>query len=339
MKRIVNWALPLVLIAVVAAQGLAQAAAQEPKWKDSKEYDEYVAVYNEKDNAKKAALAEKFFVDRKDADPIALTNMYQMLYLSYANAGNWAKVLETFEKLETMAPKTPDAEKSRFLQIALLAASNLKNNPKTIEYANKILAANPNDLNSLITLSNVLSTTLPTAEPAKTKQIDETLQITKRALAQPKPANLQDAQWNPIRQQLFDTACMMLLNQKKYTDSIAECQNALKVNSKDSYAWYLIGMSHKAELVPLVAKYDELLKKYNDNRNADQITVDENRSLFQGALQIAQDKKVEAEKAFATAVAIGGSGANEAKTELQKLFQGTPEEMQKLIEERKAAGN
>ena len=58
MKRIAIWALPLVLIATFAAQGFAQAAAQEqPKFKDTGEYTDFMAVFNEKDFAKKAANA------------------------------------------------------------------------------------------------------------------------------------------------------------------------------------------------------------------------------------------------------------------------------------------
>ena len=332
MKRMMNWALPLLMVAAVAVNGYAQ------KWKDTKEYDDYKTVYDEqKDFAKKATLAEKFFVDHKDADPLALTNMYQMLFLAYANAQNWPKVIETYDRLETMAPTLPAADKDRFLQIALLAATNAKNNGKATEYANRILKANPNDLNALVTLSNLLAGSLPTQEPAKGQQIAQTLDVTKRALAQPKPANIPDAQWNPVKEQLHQTACLMLLNQTKYAESIAECQNALKVNPKSSYAWYLIGMSHKAELKPLIDKYLAALKNYNDNRDKDPITVDDLRAVYQGADKIATDKKDEAVDAFARAAAIGGNAAAEAQKELRNLLTDkSPDEIQKLIDEKKA---
>ena len=71
MKRIAFWALPLLLIGALTTQGFAQ----DVKWKGT-EYEDYMGVYNEKDNAKKAAGAEKYFVDHKDADPIALTQIY-----------------------------------------------------------------------------------------------------------------------------------------------------------------------------------------------------------------------------------------------------------------------
>ena len=105
MKKIAFWALPLLLIAAVTTNGFAQ----DPKWKDNKEYEDYKAVYDEKDLAKKATAAEKFFVDHKDADPIALTNMYHMLILAYANGSNWAKTLETVERFN-LGPKLTDAD-------------------------------------------------------------------------------------------------------------------------------------------------------------------------------------------------------------------------------------
>ena len=106
MKRIAFWALPLLLIGALTTQGFAQDA----KWKGT-EYEDYMGVYNEKDNAKKAAGAEKYFVDHKDADPIALTQIYTMRLLSYANGGNWAKTLETVERANLAPYLTPAKSK------------------------------------------------------------------------------------------------------------------------------------------------------------------------------------------------------------------------------------
>jgi hypothetical protein len=331
MKKIVFWALPLLLIGALTTQGFAQ----DVKWKGT-EYEDYMLVYNEKDNAKKAAGAEKYFVDHKDADPIALTQIYSMMLLSYANGGNWAKTLETVER-PNLAPNLTPAEKQRYTQIGLLAATNLKNNAKTIEYSEKVLKDDPKNLNALVTLSGVLSATMPTAAgPAQTTQIARTLDITKQALAVPKPADVQDAQWNQIQVQLRETSALMLLNQMKYPDSIAEAQAALKINSKDSYAWYLIGLNHKASLADLIKKYRALLDKYNENRTtADQIALDEMKTAYQVAEKIASDKTDETLDAFARSVAAGGPSATPAREELQKLFTGTPDELNRLIEEKK----
>jgi hypothetical protein len=335
MRKIAFWALPLLLAAAFTANGFAQATCGDPKWKDNKEYEDYKVVYDEKDLAKKATIAEKFFVDHKDADPCALTNMYHMLILAYANGSNWAKTLETVERFN-LGPKLTDADKAKYTEFGLLAATNLNNNAKVIEYANKVLATSPTNLNALISKSRALSQDLPTQDPAKSTRLAEVLEVTNKALAQPKPQGVTDAQWNPIQQQLHETACLMLLNQNKYADSIGACQAALKVNGKDGYAWYLIGMSRKAELKPLLDKYKEALDKYNAERTADQITVDENRALYQGREKVASDKRDEAVDAFARAAAIGGSASAESMKELKNLFMGTPEELNKLIEEKKA---
>ena len=128
----------------------------------------------------------------------------------------------------------------------------------------------------------------------------------------------------------------MLLNQMKYSDSIAEAQLALKINSKDSYAWYLIGLNHKASLAELIKKYRALLDKYNENRTtADQIALDEMKTAYQVAEKIASDKTDETLDAFARSVAAGGPSATPAREELQKFFTGTPEELNRLIEEKK----
>ena len=314
MKRIAYWAMPLLLISALTTRGFAQEIPWGPG-----EYEAYIAVFNEKDFVKKAALAEKFFVDHPKADAVALTQMYTMMLLSYANAGNWAKTLETIER-PALGPKLTEAEKKQYTQIGLLAATNLKDNKKIVEYAEKVLKDDPKNLSALVTLSGVLSGTMPATNPAKDPHIVRTLDITKQALALPRPAQgYTDAQWTQVQQQLHDTACLMLLNQQKYPETIAECQEALKVNPKDAYAWYWIGLVHRAAFVDLNKKYNESVDKYNANRTAPQLELDELRAQMQGAEKIAEDKLNETLDAFAKAAAIGGDAGTQAQAEIKKL--------------------
>ena len=330
MKSITHWALPLLLISALATTGFAQ----EPKWNSNKEYEDFSAVYKEMDYAKKAALAEKFLVDHKNADPVYLTQAFQMMILSYANGSNWLKTLETVER-QNLAPKLTDADKKNYNQIGLLAATNLKNNAETLKYADRVLTDDPNNLNALITLSNLLSQTLPATEPAKTAALQRTLDITKRALAQPKPANVAEGQWNPIQLQLHQTTCMVLLNQHKYPESMAECQAALKINPKDSYAWYLIGMSLKVDLADKAAKYVKSVQNFNDVRTtANPIELDELKATIQSMEKIAEDQRAETLDAFAKSAAAGGPAATQAREEIQKITNNA-EETNKLIEEKK----
>jgi tetratricopeptide (TPR) repeat protein len=330
MKRtLVNGTLALLLIGAATLSGFAQNV----NWTGN-QYPEYMAVFNEKDEAKKAALAEKYLADHKTADPVILTQIYQFMLLGYAKSGNWPKTLESVERMDA-ATKLTDAEKKQYVQIGLLAASNSKNNAKTIEYAEKVLKDDPKNFNALITLSGVLSATVPASGPPKDAHIERTLKVTKDALALPKPAEVPDAQWNPIQSQLRQTSCLMLLNQQKYTDSMAECQAALKINPKDAFAWYWIGLSHRAELIPLAKKYNDAVDAYNQGRDKGQLVVDELRAAMQGADTVATNKRDETVDALARAAAIGGEAGKQAMAELQKIFTGTPDELNRLIQEKK----
>jgi hypothetical protein len=341
MKRIAYWALPLLLISALTTPGLAQAqqaqtqqqAQQNIPWKGT-EYPEYMTVFQEKDEAKKAALAEKYLTDHKDAHAIVLTQIYQMMLMGYARSSNWAKTLESVERMQ-VAPNLTDPEKKQYVQIGLLAAANSKNNPKTVEYAEKVLKDDPKNFNALITLSGVLSQTLPAANPAKDTHIARTLEVTKQALAQPKPAEVTQTQWDPIQLQLRETACLMLLNQKKYEESIAECQKALEINKKDAYAWYWIGLSHRAALIPLAKKYNDSVDAYNAGRDKGPLVVDELKAAMQGAEKVASDKRDETVDALVSAVALGGDAGKQAMTELGGIFTGTPDELNRLVEEKK----
>jgi tetratricopeptide (TPR) repeat protein len=332
MKRIAYWALPLLLIGAIAAPGFAQAP-QAPNWKGT-EYQDYMAVFNQKDEAVKAAAAEKYLVDHKDADATILTQIYQFMLMGYAKSSNWPKTLESVERMD-VATKLSEAEKKQYVQIGLLAAANGKNNPKTVEYAEKVLKDDPKNFNALITLSGVLSQTLPNG-PTKDAHIARTLDVTKQALAQPKPEGVTQAQWDPIQLQLRETACLMLLNQKKYEESITECQAALKINKKDAYAWYWIGLSHRAALMDLAKKYNDAVDTYNAGRDKGPLVVDELKAAMQGAEKVASDKRDETVDAFATAAAIGGDAGKQALQELQNgIFTGPADELTRIIEEKK----
>jgi tetratricopeptide (TPR) repeat protein len=330
MKKIVHRGFCLLVLGACLRTALGQAI------KDPKEYDAYMVVFNEKtDFAKKADLAEKFLASyaKSDARPQA----YLMMITSYYQAGKFDKALEAADRLDEFTSRLDESQKMQVVLIGMTAAGQVKNNVKTVNYARKVLNSDPNNVNALITLSAVLSQTLPQQEQAKQAQIVETLEITLRALAQPKPDGVADAQWDSAKGSLHQTACLMLLNQQKYDASIEECRVSLQSGNKDGYPWYLIGLSHKVRLLDLVKRYNEAVNNYNDRRTTvDQITLDDLIAIKDGAEKLASDKKDETLDAFARAVAAGGPAAAEARKELQQLFTGTPEELNRMIEERKS---
>src|ERR1051325_5671498 len=102
MKRLSYLGLSLVAVLALAAPGLAQQA------KTTDEYNAYIAFLNETNAAKKAEFAEKFLAEptltASDFRPI----VYNGLLIAYTNSQNWAKVVETADKLGTILPNAPD---------------------------------------------------------------------------------------------------------------------------------------------------------------------------------------------------------------------------------------
>ena len=313
--------------------GLLTTAGKAQQINDLAEYNAYVAVINEKDLTRKAALAEKFLVDYKET--AAKKETYWMLILSYAQIPNWAKAMELAEKLPTLAPGFDAAQKDQVLLIGMSAAMELKNNARIIEWSEKVLAANPNQFDALRNLSFLWSTSLPADDAAKQAQMAKVLDINKRALAQPRPAGVTDAAWTPIQVQLHRTSCLMLLNQRKNAEAIAECQEALKLDRKDGDSYHLIGLAMIPELNDKLKKYQASVATLNENRTADQITRDELTAVKDGALLIASMKKDEIVLTFAKAVVAGGGYAAQARTKLQE-YATDPAERDKALADAKA---
>src|SRR5215468_9257158 len=69
---------------------------KQPQAKTRQEYDAYLALYNEKEPAKKAEFGEKFITDFKESD--FTPNAHTLIIGAYTNAKNWAKVLTSADR-------------------------------------------------------------------------------------------------------------------------------------------------------------------------------------------------------------------------------------------------
>jgi len=329
MKKLAYWGVSLTLVSALAMPMFAQQAQKQIH--DPKEYDAYAkGCYAEKDLATQAANCEKFLADYPKS--VMLTDAYLQTVVSYHQAGNWAKTIAWVDKQPAgLAELTPD-QKTLLLQSGLRSAQQIKNPAKIQTYAEEFLKLDPRNFEALFTLSGLLyGATIPADEAAKTKHFDYTLDITKRALAYPRPAGVKDDQWNPVINQLHNTVAMVLVNQKKYNEAIAEADVSIGINKKDGYAYYLKGLAKKPDVLDAIKKYTESVKKLNDNRTADQITRDDLKAAKDALDQVATAKTDELVQIFATSAACGET---RARQEL-KIFTGTPDELEKIIQTKK----
>ena len=168
----------ILILAVSALPGFSQAPAAQAKQQQAKtqaEYDAYKALYDEKDPKKKADLGEKFIANPafKESDFI-VPNAHQMIIGAYMGDKNWAKVTEAADRAAAL-PNATTTLKGYAYGNAMIAAQNMNNVDKVLSYGDKVLSIDPNDLNTLITLSGAIPAKLPTDHAGKKTALDKPL--------------------------------------------------------------------------------------------------------------------------------------------------------------------
>ncbi|HEY2380387.1 MAG TPA: hypothetical protein VGK48_04315 [Terriglobia bacterium] len=323
MRRTGYLGVSLVLILILVASalpGFGQAAAAQPRAKTQPEYNAYLALYNEKDFAKKAELGEKFLTDFKESDFVP--NAYKMIIQSYSQTKSWQKVIDIADKAAAL-PNADNTLKAYAAANAMVAAQNMNNADKVIAYGEKVLAIDPNDLNTLITLSAVI----PQKYPGDQAQLDKAAGMANKALAGLQPMiNQATPQQKPQMVQidgaLHRTLGLIAFNEKDTTKSIQEYQAAIKDNMKDDTAHYflafdymsLMGQASKAYLAAIEDEKTAIAAK------ADQPTMDDLKAKTAGHAEEVQKFRDMVIDELALAVAINGPEAANAKTELTKQW-------------------
>src|SRR5262245_54592695 len=179
MRRTGFLGLSLFLLCALVVSALpAFSQEKQPQAKTRPEYDAYLALYNEKDPAKKAPLGEKFITDFKDSE--FLLNAHTMIIGAYTGAKTWAKVIEAADRAAAL-PNADNKLMAYAYANAMIAAQNTNNIDRVISYGEKVLAIDPNDLNTMITLSAVIPAKLPSDEAGKKAALDKASDLATKA--------------------------------------------------------------------------------------------------------------------------------------------------------------
>ena len=313
-------------LAATALPGFGQAAAPKgPQAKTQAEYNAYNALYMEKNPQKKAELGEKFLTDFKESDFIG--NTYTMIIGAYTGAQNWAKVIDAAERAAAF-PGADNRLKAFAYANAMGASQNLNQIDKVISYGDKVLAIDPNDLNTMITLSAVIPAKLPADEAGKKASLDKAEGLAKKALGGVEPLlakadPAQKPQIVQIQSQLHSTLGLIAYDRLDYPKSIEEYDQAVKSNPKDDVAHFYMGADYQALSAQASRTYQDAVKAENDAKQAkaDQPTIDELAAKRQGLENDVREKRDKSIDEYATAAAIGGVVAQDAKNALTKLWQ------------------
>ena len=315
-------------LATAALPGFGQAAqAKGPQPKTQAEYNAYKALYDEQNPQKKAELGEKFLTDFKESDFIA--NTYTMIIGANTRAQNWAKVIDAAERAVASPVAANDNKLKAFAYANAMVAAQNRNEPdKVLAYGDKVLAIDPNDLNTMITLSAVIPAKLPTDEAGKKAALDKAERLARNALTGIQPLLAQappttKPQIVQIESQLHGTLGLIAYDRPDYIKSIEEYDAAIKGNPKDDVAHFYLGADYQALTAQASKLYQDAVKAENDAKaaKADQPTIDELAAKRQGLENDVREKRDKAIEEYAIAVAIGGVVAKDARAALEKLWQ------------------
>jgi hypothetical protein len=325
MKRTGHLGTSLLLLFALVVLALPGFAQDKPKQaKTRPEYDAYILFYNEKDPVKKAPLGEKFITDFKESD--YLPDAYTGVITAYTAAKNWAKAIEAAEKAVAL-PGADNKLKGVAYINAMAAAQNLNEVDKVIGYGEKVLTINPDDLNALLTLSQVIPLKLPNDEAAKKAALDKADGYASKALAgvqgmAAKADAATKAQLTPIEGNLYATKGLIAYNRSDWNKSITEYDEAVKRTPKDDLAHFYLALDYQALGVQAFKDYKTALDQENDlkAKKAEQPLIDEaaaKRAGLEDEIKKFQDKAIDE---FAIATALGGPYASQAKDALTKMW-------------------
>jgi hypothetical protein len=343
MRRTGYLGLPLLLILVLAVSALPgyslAAQGKVPAPKTPAEYTAYTAAYNEKDPAKKAELAEKFIADFKDSEMIP--SAYSMVIQGYTNAKNWAKVMSAADQVGAL-PGADNKIKGFAYGNAMMAAQNTNDVTKLLAYGDKVLSIDPNDLQTLITMSNAIPVKYPNDKP----QLDKAAEMANKALAGvqgmiAKADENQKKQLVPIEGGLHGTLGLIAFNTKDYPKSIQEYQTAIKANNKDDQSHFYLAYDYLGLMANASKEYQAAFKAESDAiaAKADQPTIDDLKARTAGTIEELKKQQDKAIDELAIAVAIGGPVAAQAQAELTKQWMNknnNTDGMQQFINDKKS---
>src|SRR2546422_7518450 len=95
-----------------------------------------------------------------------------MIVGAYTRAQNWAKVIDAADRAAT-SPVADNRLKAFAYANAMVASQNQNQIDRVLMYGDKVLAIDPNDLNTMITLSAVIPAKLPADNAAKKTALDK----------------------------------------------------------------------------------------------------------------------------------------------------------------------
>ena len=142
-----------------------------------------------------------------------------------------------------------------FYQSIITSYQQLNDAPKMLEWGEKALGFKPDDINTLVMLSNVMAERPPTNEAEKAKQMKRAEELANQAiealpgfLSSPEATNLPASAKADLTSQTHYTLGLIYLHQKKLGPAQQELLTAIKSKPNDPIAYYRLGIAYVQDM-------------------------------------------------------------------------------------------
>lgn len=258
------------------ASGGGGSAQIGPLAQSKPELEAFVALQNEQIPANMVALGDKFLATYPMSQLNGYVQRFRMFGLMRTGkfqeaieAGDAGLGLETnfLEQLQNADSKVNKIDKNsaefkafvtqtegakmQYYQTLMSCYQQLNNAEKTIEWGEKALKQNPDDLISMLTVSTVLAEKAPAEDKQKEEQMKRALDLGKKAadrltelISGPAGAQMGEEQKSGLVSQAHQTLGLANLHLKKLGDAEKEYLLAIAAKKDDPIAYYRLGLAY-----------------------------------------------------------------------------------------------
>lgn len=326
----------VIVAATLASLALLAGASFGQQFQTKDEYDAYMALYNEDDPATKVRLGEEFVqtYPQSEAAPIA----YQLLVATHYAGRDWRSLVDVAKRFDRAFPDAAPDTKS-FIYTRAMAAAQQEQNPLDIlDFGDKILEIDRNNLGALLTLPPVILDNLPEFGSARENNLARAFELANRARVRAQsayPIAGGNAQQAAQRVQVFSRIHLYLGQVQEYRGddqrAATEYARILDYDPRNSDAYLRLGLAYQRQ----AAADSGLLQQALQNASvADEEVAGEEPPAAGGASDesTAEDPEAVAlEEAvlqnldlaigyLTSAAALGGQAADLARVELERLY-------------------
>ena len=310
----------------------AQTATIGPRTQSAQELSAFNAFQNEPNAATKVTMGDTFLTTYPNSELTGFVQLFRMEALTrlgkFQDAIAAGETGLSFEAkfMEDMAKRTESKDKNTkidknsaeykafldqaqkrklsYYQLMMSDYQQLDNADKTLEYGEKTLSEDPENLAALLTVSTVMTERPPTDDKKKDEQMNRALERAKKAEAKvtellngPAGAQMRDNQKAELLSSVHQTLGLANLHLKKYSEAEKEYASAISAKKDDPISYYRLGVAY------------------------------------------AQDKKLDqGMEALAKSVYLKGVSESEARTALKQLYEAKNKSSDGLEEYIKTAG-